>query len=407
MREMGFEDCLKYMALVRETIPSDWLSQELQKISSYSPPKKKRRLSFIDYTEKFHPLAFLIHRADKQLKSCIEKKSFEISEEILRLSYLGENLSILKDRNTKGLDNKIRDLTSSDKALFEPTTYEIEVAAKYVEKGYPAEFLETKPDEGTKTPDILVAFKNGVEVECKKKARKSGRDTRNTEYWKLITQNASGMMDRFGSNYAVFVKTQKDPTKQDVEYILKQLQGLMKEGKEGRFVFADRGIGINLQILSGKDQQIESTGIQFGTSEELDYLVPAMEVKKEKDGKPFVKNPRICGFKSAVVPERIMRVIQSIKSAKQQLSGDRPGLIYVHLNKLDRKMVDIDFKRLDRLTKELLKANSTISGVVITTDFFAKDVHGCVYSHRARATRNEQAKHTLPSDFEIVGESGY
>lgn len=71
---------------------------------------------------------------------------------------------------------------------------------------------------------------------------------------------------------------------------------------------------------------------------------------------------------------------------------------------IDRKMVDKDFERLDSLIKELLKDNSTISGVIITTEYFVKDVQGYIYSHKAKVIRNEQAKYLLPSDFEIVGE---
>lgn len=393
------------MALVKGLVGSAWLSENLGKINAYKPPRKKRKLSFIDYTEKFHPLAFLIYQADKQLKSCLEKKFFEVSEEILRLSYLGENLFILKNQNTKGLDKKIRDLTSSDKALFDKTTYEIEVAATYAKKGYPVEFVETRSEEGIKTPDILISFQNGVEVECKKKDRESDRDIRNVEYWKLIVRKASGMMEHFGLNYAVFIKTQNDPEKRDIEFILKQLQELMEERKEGRFGFQNRGIGITLQTTSEKDQQIESSGIQFGTSEELDYVVSAMEIRKEEADNVFVRNPRIFGFKSAVIPERITSVIESIKTAKQQLSGERPGLIYVNLNMIDRKMMGKDFKRLDFLVKDLLENNSTISGVVITTEFFTKDERGYTYSHKARVIRNEQAKHGLPIGFEVVGEN--
>jgi len=405
MREINFEKCKKYMVLVKDLVDDVWISKELEKINSYKPPKKKRKLSFIGYTEKFRPLALLIYRADKQLKSCIEKKSFQVSEEIMRLSYLGENLFILKDQNTKDLDKKILDLTSSDKALCEPTTYEIEVAAKYAKKGYAVEFVETRSEEGLKTPDILIDFKNGVEVECKKKDRKTDRDIRNTDYWKLIVRKTSGMMEHFGLNYAVLIKTQKDPEEHDIEFILEWLQKLMKERIEGRILSRHRGIGITLRILSERDQQIESRGIQFGASEELDFLVSAMETKKEENGKIFVRNPRIFGFKSAVIPERITSVIGSIKDAKQQLSGKRPGLIYVNLNVIDCKMIDKDFERLDRLTKDLLKNNSTISGVIITTEFFVKDVQGHVYSHRARVIRNEHAKHLIPSDFEIIGES--
>jgi hypothetical protein len=403
MREINFENCIKYMSLVRELVSDTWLSKELEKISSYKPPQKLRKLSFIDYAKKFHPLAFLIYQEDKQLKPCVEKKFFEISEEILRLSYLGENLFVLKEQDTKGLHDKIQDLTSPDKKLFNKTTYEIEVAAAHVRKGYSIEFIETLSKEGRKTPDLLI--NNEVEVECKKKDRATDRDIRNTEHWKLIIRRASGMMEHFGLNYSVFIKTQRDTEKEDTEFILQQLQELIKERKQGRFTFRDRDIGITLQILSVKNQEIKSKGIEFGTSEELDYVIQAMEFRKEGEGKALIRNPRIFGFKSVELPERISSIVESIKDAKRQLSGKRSGLIYVNLNMIDRKMIDKDFERLDRLTKDLLKNNSTVSGVVITTEFFGKDAQGYTYSHKARVIRNEQAKHPLPSDFEIAGES--
>ncbi|GAH48302.1 unnamed protein product, partial [marine sediment metagenome] len=278
------------------------------------------------------------------MRSCAEKKFFEVSEQICRLSYLGENLFVLKKQNVKSLNKKIKDLTSSSKEIFDKTTYEIEVAAAYTKKGYHIEFLETKSGEGVKTPDIFIDFKNGIEVECKKKDRKSDRDIRNTELWKLIVRKASGMMEHFALNYAAIIKTQKDPQEQDKEFILKQLQEFMKEKKDGRFAFKNKGIGITLQILSEKDKEIESGGIEYGTSEILDYEVLSMEMKKEKDGKIFLRNPRFFGFKSAVLPERISSVIRSIKEARQQLSGNRPGLIYINLNMIDCKMVEKDFE---------------------------------------------------------------
>ena len=86
MREINFENCIKYITLVKQLVGDAWLSKELEKINFYKPPKKLRKLSFIDYTERFHPLAFLIYQTDKQLKTCVEKKFFEVSEQILRLS---------------------------------------------------------------------------------------------------------------------------------------------------------------------------------------------------------------------------------------------------------------------------------------------------------------------------------
>ncbi|RLG34219.1 hypothetical protein DRN80_03695, partial [Methanosarcinales archaeon] len=68
MREINFENCIKYIMLVKQlvgdVVGNAWLSKELEKIYSYKPPKKLRKLSFIDYTERFHPLAFLIYQTD-------------------------------------------------------------------------------------------------------------------------------------------------------------------------------------------------------------------------------------------------------------------------------------------------------------------------------------------------------
>ena len=158
-------------------------------------------------------------------------------------------------------------------------------------------------------------------------------------------------------------------------------------------------------MISTKDQEIESNGIQFGTSEELDYVVPTMEIQKQTDGKVVIRNPRIFGFKSAIIPDRITSVINSIKDAKGQFSGNKPGLIYVNLNTVDRFMLEGDFKRLDSLIRKILINNSRISGIVITSEYFIKDNNGYVYSHKSKVVRNENAKYPIPLDFQIVGEN--
>ena len=363
MRDIGFEDSLKYIALVKKMVGNAWISKEFKKINSYKSPKNKSKLSFIDYTDKFHPLAFLIYQVDKQLKFCAEKKFFEVSEEITRLSYLGESLSTLQNKGIKGLDNKIKALTSSDKALFDKTVYEIQVAAIYAKNNASVEFIETESNKSRRTPDILIA--DEVEIECKKKDRSTSRDIKNIEFWKLIMRKTTGLMEHFASNFAVFIKIQKNPRSEDTDFILQKLRGLIEEKRQGRFEFREEGIGITLYMISTKDQEIESNGIQFGTSEELDYVVPTMEIQKQTDGKVVIRNPRIFGFKSAIIPDRITSVINSIKDAKGQFSGNKPGLIYVNLNTVDRFMLEGDFNRLDSLIRKILINNSRISGSIL------------------------------------------
>lgn len=405
MREITLENCLRNISLVRNLVGGDWLTQRLKEINDYQPPKQQRRLSYIDYHEKYHPLAYLIYQAIKQLKSCAEKKLFKPTEQIVRLAYLGDNLLVLRKKNVKGLERKIQDLTSSDKALFDKTTYEIEVASAYARQDYPIDFVETKSKEGIKTPDLYIDFQNGVEIECKKKDRQNNRDIHNKENWKLIIRKSSGMMEHYKVNYGIAIKTEQDPTNEDIKFILTQLDNLIQNRKEGIFGFPEKEIGITLQITSNRDEEIETGGFQVGTNEELDYATEAMEVKKDEQGKTFIRNPRFFGFKSAVIPERVSSVIESIKDARKQLSGKYPALIYVHLNGIDRRMTDIDFKRLDSLVKKLLKQNSTISGIVISSEFFDKDELGFGYQHKAKYVRNNDAKNPLPQGFKVVGGS--
>jgi len=404
LREITVENCIRDISLVKNLVGEDWLIQNLKEIEDYKPPKQLSRLSFIDYHEKYHPLAYLIYQADKQLKSCAEKKYFEPTEQIVKLAYLGDNLLVLRRKNVKGLDRKIQDLTSLDKALFDKTTYEIEVASAYARQEYPIEFVETKSKEEIKTPDLFVNFQNGVEIECKKKDRQNDRDIRNKENWKLIIRKSSGMMKHYKVNYGIVIKTEQDPTKKDTEFILMQLDTLIQNRKEGFYRFQEKGIGITLQILSNRDEEIETGGFQVRTNEELDYETLDMDKKDEK-GKVFIRNPKFFGFKSAMIPERINSVIESIKDARKQLSSKCSALIYVHLNGIDRKITEVDFKRLNSLLTDLLKRNSSITGIVISSEFFSKDELGFTYSHKARYLKNADAKHPLPKKFKVVGES--
>lgn len=404
MRELNFKDCINNIGFVKDSIDNTWLNKEIEKINLYKPPKKLRKLSYLDSEEQFHPLALLFHKVQNQVKSCIENKFFDFSPEMMRLSRLGESLYVLKKSNAINLENKISDLTSSNKELFEKTYYEIDVAAAYTKRGYPIEFMKTESEKGDKSPDILIDFKNGIEIECKKKDIRSERDLKNIENWKYISQKASGLMDHFGINYAVTVKTKNDIEQKDVEFILDQLNKFIKEEKEGNFGFQERGIFIVLLPLSKKDQILESDVMQFMLSEDPDYLIHVQEVKMES-GKSIIRNPRIFSFKTSKMPDRIMSVINSIKTGKKQLSGNRPGLIYVNTQFINEKTTDSDLKRLDSLIKKVLKENSRISGVVITSEWLIKNDKMCSYSHKTKYIENEIAKNSIPEDFEIVGKA--
>ena len=391
MRRMSFETHKKNIGFVKELIGDKWLSQELKKIELSS--------------DRVHPLARLIYEADKALKARSREDVNHVSEQIFKLSCLGESLSILKEKGIKGLDKKVEELISSEKELYDKTNFEIQIAAAYTKEGYSVEFLETVSGKKIKTHDIFVDFEKGIEIECKKQGKQSNRDKKNIECWKEMKREASLVMDKCSLNYAVLIEIEKDPVKQDIEFVQKELQKLMDAKKEGKFVFKDRGIEIILKILSEKDQIKKMSGIYSCFDKELDYKVLVMDSLEHKEETVFCKNPRFFGFKSSVIPDRIKNVIESVKDAKKRLSGNLPGLVFVNMNMADFSMLKSNFERLDTLIKELLESDSTITAVTITSDFFLSDAKRSSYSHKTMVVKNENTKYILPSDFEIIGES--
>ena len=173
MRKMSFGTHRKNIGFVKELIGSEWLSEELKKIEPYAPHEKKRELSLVGYTNKIHPLAHLIYQADHALESYNRKDIYQASEQIYKLSCLGESLFILKEKGIRGLNDKIKELISSKKELYDKTNFEIQVAAAYTREGYPVEFPEIVSDKKIKTHDIFIDLQKGIEIECKKQDKQS------------------------------------------------------------------------------------------------------------------------------------------------------------------------------------------------------------------------------------------
>jgi len=376
----------------------DWLSTQFETIKSYRPPHDQRKLSYIDYTERFHPLAFLIYQAERQVEFCLKNDSPPRYLEIVKATRLGECLFVLKEQKAKGLSQKMNDLISSNPEQVDKSIYEVEVAAAYARKRDVVEFIETQSDLSLKTPDLMI--NNTVEIECKKKERLTKRDKRNIEHWKLIMRKASNIMDKLGSNCAVVIKTKRDPSRQNVDFVLEQLHRLIKGEKSGKFTFADNGIGITLVKLAKPNQEIPCNAIEWGTSEYLDYEVWLMERKK---GTNLIRNPRFFGFKSVILSDRVKSVLESIKHANEQLSGERPSLVYVDVNIVERNMMNKELAAIGDLTRHLLINISRISAVVLTAEFYVQEPSGYHCLHRARVIENQKPKYSLPQNFEIVG----
>ena len=88
-------------------------------------------------------------------------------------------------------------------------------------------------------------------------------------------RKTSVIMNRLQCNYGIVVKTQHDPTPKDVEFILNEAESVMKSNGQGRFPFADRGIGITMKPLAKFNQPVIANSIQIESTEDLDFFALA------------------------------------------------------------------------------------------------------------------------------------
>jgi hypothetical protein len=117
-----------------------------------------------------------------------------------------------------------------------------------------------------------------------------------------------------------------------------------------------------------------------------------------------MSNPRKFQFKCEIPPDRVTRVTKAINTAIGQLSGKRPGLIYINLNHTDENMSEKDLEDLKWNISDRLRQNSTITAIVLMTENFIRDQNAIDYSRIHKIIHNEYPKHKLPADFKVIGE---
>jgi hypothetical protein len=396
MRVLGINYHKKYIEIVKSTVDQDWLTGELQRIAEYKPSDNPKNFRY-NYTERlFHPLAYLIYTTQKQLK-----ENNKTTQEIIKLSSLGEALYYLRETNTPGLDSQIEKLTSKDKKGYEKTEHEIQVASFYAREGYIVEFIKTKSCEGQRTPDLLI--RKEIEIECKKVDTLSRRDEKNINCWRDIVKRSSVLMSKYKKNCSLLFKTKQDPDNETVKFITKELDKLLKKEKEGGYIFPKEGVSINLKYLTEFDKEYEGNIISYENPRDY-YLEIDQETKIAPDGKTYMRNRREFRFKCEIPPDRVTRVTKAINTAVGQLSGEKPGLIYINLNHTDENMSDKDLEGIKWSISDRLRKNSTITAIVLMTENFIRNKDAIAYARIYKIIHNEHPKHKLPEDFKLIGE---
>lgn len=413
--ELDRKGCERYVKLLINSLDPDWLYNEHKRIIDYSPKKNPH----LDYEKQFHPLALQIHLVKEHFEICKRDSSRKITQEILGLALLGSHIEYF-NKNSEGLDEKICELMSPNYENFEKTVYELNVARGFAEKGHSICFVER--EQNKKTPDMLLD--NEIEVECKKKNERTKRNDEINNFWNLIERKSEKIMSGYSVNYFISVKTYEDPTKDVIDRIIHRIHKLIKKRERGTFF--DSEAEITLFKISDKEEMIETSILpQTLQSRDTDSIKKqVIETIKNKTGfdaenlfinkdslipvkfeaairydKVFVKNMRATCCNTLVSEDRISSIVESVRKARKQLTGKRPGLICVDLNKMASTWSYKDFELLPKMIQEFIKNNSSISAVLITNELYPEDSKSISFEQERHLFRNKNARFPLLKNF--------
>jgi len=192
---------IKHIEFVCKNLSKGVVKEELDAIEKRGlkiPLPKVSTLGFLNKDKTLHPLTLLIGRVqyyglnDPRLRG-----------EILNLASLGEALLLLK--NTKGLKERLSDLTSRNPKLFHKTFFELRIAIFFLKLGLDLELINRKLN---KTADIRLQESNApIDVECKMRDQNLVNEGR----WNQVIQEVRPLINNL-DRYEVIVKTVKNPT---------------------------------------------------------------------------------------------------------------------------------------------------------------------------------------------------
>lgn len=388
-------------------VNDEWFLSNIENCKKILGKKRiESKLNQVDFSkdvelkrlERRTPLLYSIYLADKSLKA--HSPEVPMTDQIILLANLGNSLTILKNNGVKGI--KIDRLFQKN---FRKTVYELYIATLFSKNGFKVEFI---PEGPKKTPDLMIQFENGIEVECKKKDEYTPNDKQNITFWERVTKEAIKLMDNYSKNLIIILETDDYPKNSDFELIVNILKNEISDIKNEKYTYNENGIELIIRQTEPFNKIIYSP--EFVADPYYQSCNISNPVKRFYRGSVHIeteivngvnqfKNPRLFGFNCKKMPDRVQSIIKSIEKGKNQLSGDKPGLIFVDHNIFDRDTAETDLSRLRPLINKILRQNSKVSGVVITQEIKAQLDKGFLYEHKAFLFSNENSKYPLNDEM--------
>lgn len=370
MKTLDIDLIESYINTVRKTVGERWLNKRLkkEKVKHHSDIEgsKKGKLDYL-YRPKAHQLVLWELEYARWKKVCSETKKLMMTAELIRYINLGYTLSLVQ--SVKGYEKVISRLKQTDQ--FESVSFEIEVAAGYVEKGYSVSFVT----EGSyKTPDLEVILPCGqtVSVECKYKNVMTEREEKLSLIWKLIESRLLKKIKRLKLNICIVLKLSSIPENKEIDDLVEFIFGYIKSGEFNN----NTEINTSIPTPCRKHQVLIKTlpdflpeNFEINFSENLDRFIFSSD-RVIEDEKEIHRDPAFLGVIFEESFDNVKGVIDSFKSAAKQIPKSGPGVIIIRIDdKGWSKDLINSFKKAEKHLQKQLYGNShkRVNAVFIKT----------------------------------------
>jgi len=381
--DLDVKTILRYVSIASETIGIKWLSrktkEEKRRQKQGKLSVKKRKHSYL-YRASPHPLVQWTIEEERWRKACLKSRKMELREAVLKFAILGKALE--QARICKGFD-RLRNRLKIKKGFY-AAAFEAEVAASYIARGWNVEFVE---ESNERSPDLKITRDDGAIfwAECKCRDTLTERDRNLNSFWTELESTLLRVLSPKKLNYAIFVKALEDPDFAQMPALKDFVFDAVDKGGIDFFEIAASKIKsvsdptgnflLSVTKLADPDEEIKTSGIGIQSSENFDRVALVSEVKKDKTGDAYFRNPIIIALKNAKPSDKVTGIIHGFKSAVGQLPEEGPGIIWIRVpdNAWSDK-IDQSFKQAENLLRAELKGshNQRVNVVFLMTRLFQK-----------------------------------
>ena len=371
-----------------------------------------------------HPFAFQIWKTENLIRTGRERNDFTVPDQMNITCAIIDEIELLHSKGICNFDKIIGDLISNNHDLYNPTLFEIKIAALYTSKGYDVKYLKPSSAENVKTPDLLI--NDEIEVECKYQELFSNQQTQDSKYLNELYNIVKKYCEQYNFYYCISFKTKDYLDSKTFKIIASKIKPLIKSKYIGNIEITDT-VSVNMDLINEGEiiklgdlrdilskhgvtlsvEQDESVNnnqpylaYDFNYQIDLDEIFVALELcSGEMKEEHHVQKPVFTSIKNEKVPNRLASLKNTIKNAKYQFSGEKPALVFISSSVITEQYLFSTYNEvIQKTVNKILENNSTLSGVFMTLPSYSNFIQ---LTHIATFV-SDNAKNPLPEKYKII-----